>query len=89
MVKQHSIELDFVSDADTVLKLQDLIKAFASPHGCKGKIIEPVGPGGGWPLVKFTGCAGAIKSLLADYASGPDELGDLLDEVDPSLFPLP
>ena len=86
---EHSIELDFAQDADTLPELLTMIKAFASLHGCKAVIVKEYGPGGGWPLVKFTGCAGAIKSLLADYASGPDELGDLLDEVDPSLFPLP
>lgn len=82
---EHSIELDFAQDADTVPELLAILKAYASEHGCKGFLVQAVGPGGGWPLVRFTGKAGAIQSLIADYAQDEGEIEALLEDVEPRI----
>lgn len=75
-----TIELDVAYDKDI-----SEVGEFAQEHGVEYKIIEEHGPGGGWPVVQFTGNKENMKNLVLAYADG--DIGMLDDFIDCSYNP--
>jgi len=55
---------DFVNDPDGAI--------FAARHGVASTVVDPCGPGGGWPIVRFEGTRDAIYSLVTEYDGDND-----------------
>lgn len=53
-----------------------LAKEFAEQHGCTSRLITLNGPGGGNPLVEFTGPRSKLLALYVDYNGGDQEYDD-------------
>lgn len=49
--------------------------AYAAQYGLTAEVLDPSGPAGGWPVVRFTGRLSAVVAILEDY------FGDDLDDV--------
>lgn len=58
-----SAELDFVAEFD----VEREARTYALRFGVTHEVIETAGPGGGHPVVKFTGDPVNLDALLRDY----------------------
>lgn len=58
---QKSVELDWASEADPTGRL------YAERNGLRSKVINTCGPGGGNPVVRFTGPEDKIERLLTSH----------------------
>jgi len=77
MTRMMAIELDWAyEDGDPI---EDAMK-YAADHGLRAEVVNPNGPGGGWPAVVFTGTAGQILDLVIDY--GDEDLFEYAEEVE-------
>ena len=65
-----SLELDVAYDDTLEQQLFDLALDLES---ITYRVVEPNGPGGGWPVVRFAGSEGDIRSLVARYSPDDDE----------------
>lgn len=74
-----SIELDIAYDAehDREVAVQTLVEE-PSSGVVRYELVREVGPGGGWPVYRFTGTFGQLAELLLAYAVDPDDAADLL-----------
>ncbi len=70
------VDLDWASDSDPADKadtIAALIDADGSrtawARGLHSAVIDPCGPGGGWPIVRFTGTLIAITELVRAYSN--------------------
>lgn len=59
--KLWALDLDFV--AENI----EAIEAFASQFDTKAEVLTWVGPGGGWPEVRFTGTWHSLTKLRKVY----------------------
>lgn len=64
---KFEIVLDVVTENES-------IEAFATRFKLDSVVIDPSGPGGGWPVVQFTGEAENLARMLAEY-NGLDSIG--------------
>jgi len=61
----------FESDeSDRVVGAMDMAGFAADTFGLTHELIDPRGPGGGWPIIRFTGERDAIVKLLRYYFAG-------------------
>lgn len=78
---RYSIALDLAHDEPTVEQAITMtIADLEFGADIAGEVLEEHGPGGGWPLVRFTGSRDAIRELIVDYTCG-----DLRDAFDIAL----
>jgi hypothetical protein len=70
-----TIELDtcFQNWGDNPETIEGVIAQLSAEHGVTGRVINPSGPAGGWPIVEWEGTRDQLKSMIkAHYASvGP------------------
>ena len=60
---ETSLELDWADESDPEGKKG------AAKFGLKAKVVNPAGPGGGWPIIEFIGATAKIIKLLKQYES--------------------
>lgn len=58
-----SVELDIADEGN----LEAWVKTFGAIHV---ELVDPHGPGGGWPVYRFVGPIKAIRALVNDYEGG-------------------
>jgi len=63
MSKTYTLELDWAGDSDPVAQAQEI----ASAHGVTAETADSHGPGGGWPIIAFTGEWANLVALLHEY----------------------
>lgn len=62
-----SIELDTCFEAHDGETVEGVIAAIEAKYGTlKGKVVNPSGPGGGWPIVEWTGPEADLIRLCQD-----------------------
>ncbi len=66
-----SIELDVAVEPN---ELADFLVAVDSKYVVTSEIVTLRGPGGGWPVVRFSGAVDAVSTLVNDYDDGVDLL---------------
>lgn len=57
---KYEIVLDVVTENES-------IEAFATRFSLDSDVIDPAGPGGGWPVVQFAGTAENLALMLIEY----------------------
>ncbi|MCD6436242.1 MAG: hypothetical protein J7L15_07620 [Clostridiales bacterium] len=90
----NEAELDYLLESsnfeveveiDMAVEPQDLkktIRSMEKKYNIQMKIINPNGPGGGWPVISITGAKNNVKKyLLTDYAHDPRDIKGLFPEV--------
>lgn len=86
MATNIAIELDIADDEHPDTGPERWALEAAERHGVTAELIDPHGPGGGWPVWRFTGLEAALRALFEDYAGGPDLValaGDSPADPDP------
>lgn len=75
-----TIALDTCYNEDTET-IESVIADFSASLGIAGKVVDPHGPAGGWPVVEWEGTNEALTALVrAHYAESDDETdADLLE----------
>ncbi len=71
------IDLDFCYDTGESLT-EALAALTAYLPGVTASVVQEVGPGGGWPVVRFEGPAPALVVALAGYNGEDATLEDVL-----------
>jgi len=71
------IELDWAL-GNTPKEVEKLVKAAAEKEDLKAEIITMDGPGGGNPLVRFSGKKANIKKFLVTYCHGDETEADFM-----------
>ena len=72
-LSEATIELD-TTDYDNKL-FQDFLKR----NDIKSKVINPKGPGGGWPVIEYSGTKRALEQMVHQFF-GDDDLKDEIQE---------
>jgi hypothetical protein len=57
---RSSVDIDFVQDSEST-------QAFAARYGLHAATVDPHGPGGGHPVIRFTGPTDKVLEMLDDY----------------------
>lgn len=65
-----SLELDCAPEAAGDEAAGDEVRAYARRYGCRAKLLERFGPGGGNPLWEFTGTESDLRRLCAAHVAG-------------------
>lgn len=75
-----SVELDIADEeCDDIESCKARTQKWASKFGkIRAVLVDPEGPGGGWPVFRFTGPEDALRKLLVDYTGDEAEADDLL-----------
>jgi hypothetical protein len=71
-----SIELDTVLGDDK--KFDQNFFKFLKSRKIKMTIVDPSGPGGGWPIIKYVGDKKAIEDMVKKFFAQDDEAFDFL-----------
>ena len=81
-IKTRSIELDIhFSHSDNLESLKIKTQKWASKFGkIRAVLVDPEGPGGGWPVFRFTGPEDALRKLVVDYTGDEAEADDILNQ---------
>jgi hypothetical protein len=78
--KISSVTLDLCHEEESVEESAALI---AAAHGVSVTVVDPQGPGGGWPVVRLSGLTPNVEKALRDDERGwgleDDEIRDWLD----------
>lgn len=69
-----TVELDFAHDGEGTDLFHNL-----HHYDCALRVVDPEGPGGGWPVISITGQRDKVRSFVRT-AWGEDALNDLLEE---------
>lgn len=64
--EEASFDIDWADEGDP------FGKDYANARGLKVKTINRNGPGGGWPIIRFSGTEAAIRKAAADCDAGDD-----------------
>lgn len=64
-------------DENEEQRVTRIAKEFAEQHGCTSKFIKLDGPGGGAPVVLFTGPKSKLLALYTTYLGGDTENAEL------------
>lgn len=64
-----TLQLDVAHEEDTV---EEALATIPADIGVTHEVVDPNGPGGGWPIVEFTGSDEAIERLVREWYS-PDD----------------
>ena len=82
---KESSNFEVEVEIDMAVEPQDLkktIRSMEKKYNIQMKIINPNGPGGGWPVISITGAKNNVKKyLLTDYAHDPRDIKGLFPEV--------
>jgi len=62
-----TLDLDFAHESSSHAGRDREVSEYAASYGVRAEVIDPSGPGGGWPVVRFTGTDRALRILAADY----------------------
>lgn len=62
--------------------LEDTINFLVHGTEIEAEVVDPAGPGGGWPVVRFTGPEAELRGMLID------NYGFAVDEVDDFIYPV-
>jgi hypothetical protein len=77
--KVAAITLDLCHEDETV---EEACAAISAAHGVSVVVVNPNGPGGGWPVVQVSGFLPNIRMALADvergWAMDEDEISDFI-----------
>lgn len=73
-----SIELDVCSDGEATP--EDAARLLGHQHGLVVHVVVEDGPGGGWPVCRFTGERKDIAEMLMVYCDGDVEEATFLAE---------
>lgn len=75
----------FYVDLDSANFDDELFQADLKRNGIKAKIIDPDGPAGGWPVVRYiANSRQTLSDMIArHWANDPDTVADYWDEIQP------
>jgi hypothetical protein len=65
----QTFELDVAYDET----LEDALATIPKNIAVTYRVVDPNGPGGGWPVIAFTGKRKAIKRLVREWYSPDDQ----------------
>jgi hypothetical protein len=67
------------AELDTMDFQMPSFQKYLKTHNIKAKVINPNGPGGGWPVVKYTGKRKDLENMIRDRFN-PGNPGDPMDD---------
>lgn len=76
-----SIELDW-ADEDANPDLETSARRSAATFNLTMEVVAEHGPGGGWPVYRFTGRQEDIVAMLGNYAPDEEDREMLIDTIE-------
>jgi len=76
--KVSKVQLDVCfEDGETI---DEVIKNLELEYGIEAKVVAISGPGGGWPVVEFSGDPIGLEGLIRNVFCDEDLIGEIEDE---------